>query len=102
MPSYNKHNMSGIKNYLKKKLNSSSRNISSLDKSSIKKNTKSINNHLQEKGTEDNRTLKLLLLGAGGSGKSTIMKQMDRMYNKSMSKQTSNYKNIIIIHDRYR
>lgn len=51
-------------------------------KSKTGRATKSIDNQIQKKADVQNKTLNLLLLGAGGGGKSTIMKQMERMYSK--------------------
>lgn len=80
--------MSGLKNLFKKiQAKNSSRQgwMSSVPSNSrSSRATKSIDDHLQRKADVQNRTLNLLLLGAGGSGKSTIMKQMDQMYNKGM------------------
>lgn len=75
--------MSGIKNLFKKiKAKNNNHWLTSSLADSTGRVTKSIDDHLQKKADNQSQTLNILLLGAGGSGKSTIMKQMARMYNE--------------------
>ncbi|XP_038171348.1 guanine nucleotide-binding protein G(t) subunit alpha-3 [Arvicola amphibius] len=60
--------------------------ISSESKESAKR-SKELEKKLQEDAERDARTVKLLLLGAGESGKSTIVKQMKIIHKNGYSKQ---------------
>lgn len=51
---------------------------------------KAIRDQLKEDSKEDEKEIKLLLLGAGESGKSTIFKQMKIIHNKSYSQEECN------------
>lgn len=60
--------------------------ISSESKESARR-SKELEKKLQEDAERDARTVKLLLLGAGESGKSTIVKQMKIIHKNGYSKQ---------------
>ncbi|XP_006749267.1 guanine nucleotide-binding protein G(t) subunit alpha-3-like, partial [Leptonychotes weddellii] len=60
--------------------------ISSESKESAKR-SKELEKKLQEDAERDARTVKLLLLGAGESGKSTIVKQMKIIHKNGYSEQ---------------
>lgn len=78
--------MSGLKKLLIKIQKTSSRkwSTSSPANSTAALTTKSIDDHLQKKADDQNRTLNILFLGAGGGGKSAILKQMYLKYNKGI------------------
>lgn len=83
--------MSCLKNFLTKKMKPENDNHQKIWNASISANsmagrsTNSIDNQIQKKADVQNKTLNILLLGAGGSGKSTIMKQMERIYDKGIA-----------------
>jgi len=58
-------------------------------------NTKLINRNLRGGRRKDEAEKKLLLLGAGGSGKSTLFRQLKILDNGMTEKERSSFKNII-------
>ena len=55
-----------------------------------KKINKTIENQLALYEQKENRTIGLLLLGAGGSGKSTVLKQMEKIYKGHIAQNALN------------
>lgn len=55
-----------------------------------KKINKAINTKLELYEQKENRTIGLLLLGAGGSGKSTVLKQMEKIYKGHIAQNALN------------
>ena len=54
------------------------------------KANKSISEKLNKYIKEEESTLSMLLLGAGGSGKSTVLKQMEKIHNGDMDEKSLN------------
>lgn len=52
-----------------------------------KKQSLAIDAHLQDMSRKNQKTISLLLLGPGGSGKSTVLKQMEKIYRGEVQKR---------------
>jgi len=58
--------------------------------------SKDVDKDLEQAETEDKKVLKLLLLGTGESGKSTVFKQMQLLYAEGFSDfEKSNYRSVV-------
>jgi len=77
----------------------------SADKAEEKARDKSISRYMQQHSLADAKTISLLLLGPGGSGKSTVLKQMEKIYRGAVSarmlKDAAHYIRCNILEDMF-